>query len=89
MKEAPQISCLSPLCGYLIHRVRRANVSFLDWAFSEMNGQLGWRAALLISDWVKSLIFVCGGLVVVSFMLLMIFLAVRNASKDRSDSSSE
>ncbi len=44
--------------------------------------------AWFVSGWEKSLFFLCGGLVVVLFITLMIFLAVRNASKDDTDSSS-
>jgi len=70
-------------------KIRRANVNFFDWIHPWIILQIASLSVVNNSGWAKSVFFLCGGLVVVSFMVFMIILAVRNASQDRPDSSSD
>lgn len=64
-------------------------MNFFDWLYPWINLQVSALSVFYDLGWAKSIFFLCGGLVVVSFMVLMIILAIRNASQDRPDSSSD
>lgn len=64
-------------------------MNFFDWVPPWINLQVAAQSVFYDSGWEKSIFFLCGGLVVVAFMVLMIILAIRNASQDRPDSSSD
>ncbi|MBN1370661.1 MAG: hypothetical protein JW987_01780 [Anaerolineaceae bacterium] len=64
-------------------------MNFIDWVHPWINLQVTVLSVFYDSGWAKSIFFLCGGLVVVAFMVLMIILAIRSASQDRPDSSSD